>query len=430
MEEPVAPGESSHVAALQQALAEELKSKGYLTAPEVEAAFRSVPRHLFLPSIAPEEAYHNKVIHIKTQDGVVVSTSSEPTIMAIMLEQLQLEPGQSVLEIGAGSGYNAALMAYMVGEEGNVVTVDIDDDLVRDARAHLAAAGFERVQVVCGDGGLGYPAAAPYDRIILTARTWDIAPAWYAQLRPGGRLLLPLTILPRALGGPQVSVVFEKTGDHLSSTSIKVCRFLHLRGSFAAPDARVFLSPEHDLWLTIEGRDLVDAEATYRLLHGPYQDIATGLRVTHRDIWHCSLWLSLRESGFCNLITTRITQEQREPFFPPLFSTPGKSSGTLGLLGPASLCVFTCPPDHSYTMGEPVNDLPFDLSIRSFGTNDTLAQHLIEQIHAWQASGQPPAQPFPGGLSIHAYPLENTYVAAAHEIVILKRWTRLVIDWQ
>jgi hypothetical protein len=92
--------------------------------------------------------------------------------------------------------------------------------------------------------------------------------------------------------------------------------------------------------------------------------------------------------------------------------------------------VFTCPLGHAYTTGEPVNDLPFDLSIRSFGMHDTLAQHLIEQIYAWQAAGRPPTQPFPGGLSIRAYPLENAYTPTANEIVILKRSVRLVLDWQ
>jgi protein-L-isoaspartate(D-aspartate) O-methyltransferase len=88
-----------------------------------------------------------------------------------------LAPGQRVLEIGAGTGYNAALMAHIVGGSGEVVTVDIERDLVDAARDHLEAAGFGRVRVVLGDGGDGHPGGAPYDRIILTVGAWDVAPA-------------------------------------------------------------------------------------------------------------------------------------------------------------------------------------------------------------------------------------------------------------
>src|SRR5258705_1075533 len=134
--------------ALHRALVDGPVSRRCITDPRVEAAFRAVPRHLFLSSLAPEEAYRNVAIPTKLVDGEAVSSSSQPEIMATMLEQLGLEPGHTVLEIGAGTGYNAALMAHIVGEEGAVVTVDIDQDLVDGARDHLATAGFDRVRVV------------------------------------------------------------------------------------------------------------------------------------------------------------------------------------------------------------------------------------------------------------------------------------------
>ena len=112
------PGDAN---ALNQNLVDQLKWKGILTLPEVEAAFRAVPRHLFLPDLPLEEVYQDEAIATKMLDGQFVSSSSQPAIMAIMLEQLQLEAGQRVLEIGAGTGYNAALMAHIVGETGQVV---------------------------------------------------------------------------------------------------------------------------------------------------------------------------------------------------------------------------------------------------------------------------------------------------------------------
>src|SRR4030081_2626179 len=109
-----------------------------------------------------------------------------------MLEQLDLRPGHHVLEIGAGTGYNAALMARIVGPAGAVTAVDIDEDLIARAAVHLAEAGVSGVELVAADGALGYPTGAPYDRIVLTVGSSDIRPEWVAQLGPGGRLLLPL----------------------------------------------------------------------------------------------------------------------------------------------------------------------------------------------------------------------------------------------
>src|SRR5262249_20804440 len=147
--------------ALHRALIDALVSRRAIKDLRVEAAFRAIPRHLFLPDVPLAEAYRNEAIPTKLADGEAISSSSQPEMMAIMLEQLALEPGLSVLEIGAGTGYNAALMAHIVGESGAVVTMDVDADLVHGARAHLAAAGLERVRVVLGDGGLGDPDGAP-----------------------------------------------------------------------------------------------------------------------------------------------------------------------------------------------------------------------------------------------------------------------------
>lgn len=211
---------------LKDALADELKGGGYIRSAPVEAAFRAVDRHLFVPEVEPEAAYRNEVIPLKVDGRTVESSASQPAIVATMLEQLGLRPGQRVLEVGAGSGYNAALMAHVVGGRGRVVTVEIEAALARRARERLAAAGFGRVEVVHGDGMLGYPEAAPYDRVVLTALARDVAPAWREQLRPDGRLLLPLEVLP----GLQVCVAFEPAGDHLTGVSARWCGFLRLRG--------------------------------------------------------------------------------------------------------------------------------------------------------------------------------------------------------
>lgn len=217
--------------ALRQSLADKLKREGHIRSPCVEAAFRAVPRHIFVPGIPVYMAYRDEAIAIKqTSKNEWLSSVSQPAIIAIMLEQLDLQPGHSVLEIGAGAGYNAALMAHIVGESGHVVTIDIDEDLVERANEYLAAAGYARVKVVCGDGALGCEASAPYDRIILTVSATDTAPAWREQLKPHGRLVLPIDFKNT---GTQFSIAFDQAGDCLIGRSFEPCGFIRLRGAMS-----------------------------------------------------------------------------------------------------------------------------------------------------------------------------------------------------
>ncbi|MGH3801261.1 MAG: methyltransferase domain-containing protein, partial [Pseudonocardiaceae bacterium] len=160
--------------------------------PEVEAALRTVPRHLFAPEVPLEQAYADRSIVTKrTESGNPISSVTAPSTQAMMLGQLQVQPGQRVLEIGSG-GYNAALLRELVGPGGSVTTLDIDQEIVDRARACLATAGYRDVRVVCADGEFGAAEYGPFDRIIVTAGTWDIPSAWVEQLAEGGRLVVPL----------------------------------------------------------------------------------------------------------------------------------------------------------------------------------------------------------------------------------------------
>ena len=116
-----------------------------------------MPRHLFVPDVDVSAAYSNQPIFIRWAVGIPISSSTQPQMMAIMIEQLDLEPGHRVLEIGAGTGYNAAIMARIVGDTGSVVTVDIDRDIVDEAAANLSKMGFHNVTCVRGDGFEGVP---------------------------------------------------------------------------------------------------------------------------------------------------------------------------------------------------------------------------------------------------------------------------------
>src|SRR5215216_5638351 len=118
----------------RRALVETLRSEGHLRSARVAAALEAVPREVFVPGLSLDEVYRpSDAIVTKRLDGVNVSSASAPEVIALMLEQLDAQPGERVLEIGAGTGYNAALLAHLVGESGQVVTVDIDEDLVLGA---------------------------------------------------------------------------------------------------------------------------------------------------------------------------------------------------------------------------------------------------------------------------------------------------------
>lgn len=216
----------------RSALVDDLKQRGLITDTSVESAFRAVPRHVFLPGVPLDLVYADQSIATKSQGGLILSSSSQPAIMAIMLEQLALQPGENVLEIGAGTGYNAALMQHIVGAQGHVTTIDIDEDIVTTARENLARAGSQNLDVVLKDGGFGYPPNAPYDAIIATAGVWDLSPHWLEQLRLGSRLLAPLQF-----GVRQFSIAFERQETELVSHSSVPCGFLQLRGAFASPYA-------------------------------------------------------------------------------------------------------------------------------------------------------------------------------------------------
>ena len=413
---------NSSAFALRQSLTDYLKGKGCVRTPQVETAFRAVPRHLFVPDAELESVYRDESFVLKALQDVPVSSSSEPGIMAIMLEQLDLQPGQRVLEIGAGTGYNAALMAHLVGEEGRVVTVEIDEDIAQGARQHLAAAGVGTVDVVCGDGGFGFPSAGPYDRVILTVASAEILPPWREQLKPTGRIVLPL-----AIKASQKSVAFEESGGSLSSTSVADCGFMTLRGVFSEPLNVLQLRPETGLHLLVNDGERYDAALVYRLLTGPYRDWPTGVQATPGEAWAgLNFWLALREPELCSLWVMRKLLDGGP--VPGLLPIRGRYdwSFAYGLLDSESLNVLIRQPHSSGALK--ISNSTSELVVRSFGPAQphSTAQRLIEQVQAWEAAGRPATD----GLRIRAYPPDTECVPTSSEIVVQKKWMHLLFDWR
>jgi protein-L-isoaspartate(D-aspartate) O-methyltransferase len=214
-------------ATLRRRLVRELQQRGLVRDPRVQAAFLAVPREQFVPEHDLEAVYRDEAILTKkTETGLGLSSSSQPAIMAEMLDELRLGPGQRVLEIGAGTGYNAALLQHIVGDEGRVATIDIDPETA--ARARRALKGT-RVKVRTGDGRVGYAAGAPYDRIVVTASADAIPAHWHEQLKPGGLLEVPLRL--REAGGLQLIPTFRRENGHLRSVSVICGGFMPIRES-------------------------------------------------------------------------------------------------------------------------------------------------------------------------------------------------------
>ena len=172
----------------RERLVDSLVRRGYVTDPRAEAAMRKVLREEFLPSSLKEDAYVDSPLPIG--DG---QTISAPHMVAIMIDKLELTPGQKVLEVGTGSGYHAAVAAEAVAPNGHVYTIERIKSLADFAVENLKRAGYaDLVTVVLGDGSNGLPEHAPYDRIFVAAGAPDVPEPLTEQLGDGGILLVPV----------------------------------------------------------------------------------------------------------------------------------------------------------------------------------------------------------------------------------------------
>ena len=218
--------------ALRRQLVEELERSGCLTAPAVRRAFLTVPRERFLRLVGARDGlaavYENQAIVTRTDAlGMPTSSSSQPSIMAVMLERLDLRPGHRVLEIGTGTGYNAALLAAIVGPTGEVTSIELDAGVAAEADVALQSGGHP-VRVVVGDGSDGWGAGAPFDRIVATASAAVVPRPWLDQLADDGLLEMPL-YLPGA-SGQQAVVTFRRRGPRLESVAVVPGGFMAMRG--------------------------------------------------------------------------------------------------------------------------------------------------------------------------------------------------------
>jgi protein-L-isoaspartate(D-aspartate) O-methyltransferase len=193
----------------------QLEARGIADA-RVLAAMRRVPREAFVPDALEPHAYEDGPLPIGYDQ-----TISQPYIVGLMSELAALDPGTRVLEVGTGCGYQAAVLAELVRE---VYTIEIVASLARRAEATLRRLGYGGVRVEVGDGSRGWPAAAPFDAIVVTAAPERVPASLRDQLGPAGRLVIPVG------GDEQVLQVHRRVGDGFEVTDVAPVRFVRMTG--------------------------------------------------------------------------------------------------------------------------------------------------------------------------------------------------------
>jgi len=428
MDDHEASDNSTGIAELHGALVDRLVADGVVRSPGVEKAFRAVPRHLFLPGVPLDDVYADMAIPTRRTDRLLLSSSSQPSMMAIMLEQLDPRPGDRVLEIGTATGYNAAILAHIVGEDGDVVTVEIDPELAASAHDHLDDAGYGRVRTVAGDGAFGVPDAAPYDKILLTVAAGEIAPAWIEQLKPDGVLVLPLTLV----GGYQWSIAFERTSDGLTSRSVCPCSFVRLQGALAVPESRTTeIGPFPGLLLVSDEdeEDPADLDALYRTLSGPYHDEPTGVAADGQTVLRrLGRWLSF----FYPTLRTVAAQGEwlGRPFVPSLLGRKGAAEFSFGVVEEDRAAMLVRSPDRPLPADSSPDSEPFEVVVRSYGAGEPDAEGLRSAIMEWDRLGRPSA---PDGLHVRVLPLGDGAADGRKyggRIVVDRGLHRFLVEWE
>lgn len=205
----------------QQLLLDYCRNK-YPLSEEVVSAYKKCPRHKFIHQhYSMEEMYSDYPLTIY-EDDYFVSSISQPSFVLLMIDMLELKPFHKVLEIGAGSGWNAALMSCLAEK---VVSIEIIPSLARETRNTLHALGFNNVDIITGDGAIGYSLEAPYDRGIFTAGATDLPLAFHYQIKVGGKLLF---VLKTHHGDLLLTLIKEE--DHFREVNRLLCSFVPMKG--------------------------------------------------------------------------------------------------------------------------------------------------------------------------------------------------------
>ncbi|MFV5994900.1 methyltransferase, FxLD system [Streptomyces sp. NPDC056231] len=405
---PPVPGEPAEAVRLRGRMADLVISRGWASSTRVQDALREVPRHRFVPEAPLETAYHDDlaVVTVRESPETALSSVSAAWLQADMIEQLRLEPGMTVLEVGSG-GYNAELLAHVVGEYGRVVTVDVDPYVVHRTQRLCAEAGSGRVIAVLGDGGLGAPGHVPargFDGVVITHNSADIAPVWREQLAEGARLVVPLE-----MGGYTRSLTLVRRGDVLHTEHWTYCGFVRDRGAAARSAPAVRLASGE---VTVRWEDGApgDTAGLEEALRGSRQELTTGLVVRGTfNFETLQVYAATTLPGFCRLAA-------------PAGSTLVAQQDATAMLVDGSLAYLT----HRKVKDAPdPADRLTEFFIHAYGlAADELAERFADCVRTWdqkvRESGYPPMTVHPAGTPDEQLPAGD---------VLDKPSARLVFQW-
>ncbi|MBZ6230294.1 methyltransferase, FxLD system [Streptomyces olivaceus] len=395
---------------LREALAQRLIGSGHLRSQAAADAFRTTDRHAFLPGVDLESAYKEDAVAIKHDEhDEMISCISAPSIVATQLEQLGAQPGHKVLEAGAATGYNAALLGKIISPGGQVWTLDVDQDLVSGASRHLAEAGVDNATAMMADGAAGLPEHAPYDRIIFTVGAGDVPVKILDQLAPGGRLVLPM----RIRGSISRSFAFERDGATWKTVSCEMATFIPLRkGVCDDVYTLVPMAGEGNVRLETFSEQDVDRDALRTVLDQQQTKIYTGVKFRQGSAWE---WLYLYLA--CVLPNGLSRLPGRRPGFTPHFGW-----GSMAALDGGSLTYLTI------REGEDEKGRYWEAGVVGHGESGAgLAEHVVSEIRAWDASGGNDV-PEPG-FRMSVADSRDRLAANDARFVVDKPYSRLVVDW-
>jgi protein-L-isoaspartate(D-aspartate) O-methyltransferase len=399
---------ASDPAALRSEMVARLLARGSIDSERIEHAFRTVPRHLFAPEADLDEVYSEDAV-VRTKygpDGTCLSSVSAPHAQALMLKALGAQAGDQVVEYGSG-GYNAALLAELIGQDGRVTTVDIDEDVTDRAARCLENAGYSRVRVALADAEGGVD-GGPFDRAMVTFGAWDLPPAWTAQLVDGGALVVPL----RMAGLTRV-VAFAKAGDRLVSVGHEMFGFVPAQGAGAHDTGVVELGA--GIALEFDDGAPEDPAALAGAVAGSRAQAWSGVTVpgmTPFDLLH--LWLAFTLPGVCQLRVAPDVAAQEACPVPKVVGPVASRAGSFAYL--------TCRRFDESRQTEP--EL-WEFGARGFGPEaGELAELVVTEMRRWDAGYR--HGPLP---RIVATP---THIAAqqpeiGHELV--KQHVRIAVHW-
>ncbi|WP_435058138.1 methyltransferase, FxLD system [Streptomyces sp. bgisy060] len=399
--------------ALRHQLADRLAAAGHIRTPAVDRALRAVPRHAFAPEVSLVAAYADDVVATRhSPDGTITSSISAPWLQADMLEAARVQPGHRVLEIGSG-GYNAALIAELVGPTGQVTTLDIDPAVTERAVRFLPEAGYRHVSVVTADAEHLPSQVVPdggFDAIVVTVDTWDLP--WIDALAEGGRLVAPLR-----LHGYHWAIGFTKQKGALRSDEpLVVCGFVAMQGAGAwNPNRRTV--PGTGIHLSWEDGTPLSVDQLAPALGRTPTTVRTDITVGGQEPFDLlTLYLAGALPGFCRLEAD--PEGDHRVLVPPPRHWPAAA-----IVRGASLARLA----HERIGDGDDGRGRYEFVVHGYGDHGHLAaQEMAEQVEMWQRNHRGARCPL-----ISARPASGRAPAGSgHEPhVFAKKHTRITVDW-